>query len=141
MIPTAWLPPPIRHYGKDGGRPAYATYNDRNAADYFMPTAVDLREQVAIVVSDDAAVNSKWSNSLGEIGIIGAATAAASAVYNATRVGIRNLPIRYEATSGEPGGPSVDPFPAAPLLFRFGCLFIACVGAEPHKTCAGCLKL
>ncbi|MGR6330048.1 xanthine dehydrogenase family protein molybdopterin-binding subunit [Sphingomonas sp. XXL09] len=78
--------------------PRTGVYMNRDLAEYLVPTAADLAEQTAVMVADeDAAVNAEGIKGLGEIGIIGVAAAVANAVFNATGVRVRDLPIRPEA--------------------------------------------
>ncbi len=74
-----------------------ATYINPDLADYLVPTSADTAGLEAIAVpDDDPAVNGEGVKGLGEIGIIGAAAAVANAVFNATGVRVRDLPIRVE---------------------------------------------
>jgi xanthine dehydrogenase YagR molybdenum-binding subunit len=67
----------------------------RDFADYHVPTHADIGELVAqfIPLEQDEHVNPAGVKGIGEIGITGAAAAIANAVYNATGVRIRELPI------------------------------------------------
>ncbi len=77
--------------------PRTAIYLNRDLADYLVPTAADVAEQVVIMVEDDdAEVNPERVKGLGELGIIGVNAAIANAVFNATGVRLRDLPIRLE---------------------------------------------
>ncbi|WP_375382254.1 xanthine dehydrogenase family protein molybdopterin-binding subunit [uncultured Sphingomonas sp.] len=72
-------------------------YVNRDLADYLVPTAADIAEQVVVMVADpDPMVNKEGVKGRGEIGIIGVAAAVANAVFNATGVRVRDLPIRVE---------------------------------------------
>lgn len=78
--------------------PRTAAYANPDLAEYHVPTAADIGEMHAIAVADhDAAVNAEGVKGLGEIGIIGVAAAIANAVFNATGVRVRDLPIRLDA--------------------------------------------
>lgn len=76
-------------------------YDDRlgrimnaDLADYLVPTHADVPTLEAIIVpEDDVNVNPIGVKGIGEIGIVGGAAAIANAVYNATGVRIRDLPI------------------------------------------------
>jgi xanthine dehydrogenase YagR molybdenum-binding subunit len=79
--------------------PRTGIYMNRDLAEYLVPTFADIAEQTVVMVpDDDPAVNAERVKGLGEIGIIGVAAAVANAVFNATGVRLRDLPIRPEAT-------------------------------------------
>ena len=79
--------------------PRTGVYVNRDLADYLVPTAADIGDQLVVMVPDeDAAVNPEGIKGLGELGIIGVAAAVANAVFNATGARIRDLPIRAETT-------------------------------------------
>ncbi|HEX4382164.1 MAG TPA: molybdopterin cofactor-binding domain-containing protein, partial [Myxococcales bacterium] len=67
----------------------------RDFADYLVPTHADIGELVAefLPLEKDEHVNPAGVKGIGEIGITGAAAAIANAVFNATGVRIRELPI------------------------------------------------
>jgi xanthine dehydrogenase YagR molybdenum-binding subunit len=66
-------------------------------ADYLVPTCADLPEQEVVFLDyRDPIVNEFGARGVGEIGLAGIAPAIASAVYHATGVRVRELPIRIE---------------------------------------------
>jgi len=66
-------------------------------ADYLVPTCADLPElDVTFLDYPDLIVNEYGARGIGEIGMAGIAPAIASAVYHATGVRVRELPIRIE---------------------------------------------
>ncbi|MEG3159404.1 xanthine dehydrogenase family protein molybdopterin-binding subunit [Sphingomonas sp. LB2R24] len=76
-------------------------YINRDLGEYLVPTAADVGELEAIVVADDdTEVNREGVKGLGEIGIIGVNAAIANAVFNATGIRVRDLPIRLESLLG-----------------------------------------
>lgn len=78
--------------------PRTGIYMNRDLAEYLVPTSADIAQQTVVMVDDDdAAVNAEGIKGLGEIGIIGVAAAVANAVFHATGVRLRDLPIRVEA--------------------------------------------
>ncbi|MEI5688158.1 xanthine dehydrogenase family protein molybdopterin-binding subunit [Sphingomonas kyungheensis] len=78
--------------------PRTGVYMNRDLADYLVPTAADIGSQTVVMVPDaDDAVNPEGVKGLGELGIIGVAAAVANAVFNATGIRVRDLPIRIEA--------------------------------------------
>lgn len=77
------------------------TYINRDLAEYMVPTSADMGDLTVILVPDeDKEVNSEGVKGLGELGIIGVAAAIANAVFNATGVRVRDLPIRVEDLIG-----------------------------------------
>ncbi len=65
-----------------------------NLAEYLVPVNADIPAiDVHIVPEADAHVNPVGVKGIGEIGIVGVAAAIANAVYNATGVRVRELPI------------------------------------------------
>lgn len=68
-----------------------------NLGEYLVPVNADLGEMEAYIVEEeDEHVNPIGVKGVGEIGIVGAAAAIANAVYNATGIRIRDLPITPE---------------------------------------------
>ncbi len=68
-----------------------------NFADYIVPTCADLPDlDVTFLDYPDLIVNEYGASGIGEIGMAGVAPAIASAVYHATGVRVRELPIRIE---------------------------------------------
>ncbi|HEY1429611.1 MAG TPA: xanthine dehydrogenase family protein molybdopterin-binding subunit, partial [Candidatus Tumulicola sp.] len=71
-----------------------ARITNANLADYLVPTNADIPDIEAIAIeSDDPFINPAGVKGIGEVGITGCAAAIANAVYHATGVRIRNLPI------------------------------------------------
>ncbi len=63
-------------------------------AEYYVPVAADVPEVEALWLDDpDEQVNPLGAKGIGEIGIVGVAAAIANAVYHATGVRVRDLPI------------------------------------------------
>lgn len=74
-----------------------ARYINDNLADYLVPVNADIRDlQVILVPERDTFVNPAGIKGLGELGNVGTAAAVANAVYNATGIRVRQLPIRLE---------------------------------------------
>jgi xanthine dehydrogenase YagR molybdenum-binding subunit len=68
-----------------------------NLADYHIPVHADVRDVDVIFVDErDEIVNPLGAKGLGEIGIVGVAAAIANAVYHATGVRVRELPITLD---------------------------------------------
>ncbi len=72
-----------------------------NLADYLMATHAD-QPQIDVTFLDypDYALNPLGARGIGEIGLAGVAPAIANAVYHATGVRVRDLPIRIEDLLG-----------------------------------------
>ena len=70
---------------------------NNNFADYIVPTCADLPDlEVVWLDYPDYIVNEYGARGIGEIGMAGVAPAIANAVYHATGVRVRELPIRIE---------------------------------------------
>ncbi len=72
----------------------FGHFANHDLAEYHIATNADIGDiDVSWVDEDDAHVNPMHAKGIGEIGIVGTAAAIANAVYHATGVRIRNLPI------------------------------------------------
>lgn len=70
-------------------------------ADYLVPTNADIpNPDVITVEDDDERVNPAGVRGMGEVAMCGSAAAVANAVYHATGVRVRELPITVEALLG-----------------------------------------
>jgi xanthine dehydrogenase YagR molybdenum-binding subunit len=77
--------------------PRLGRFVNASMADYLVPVNADIRSIDAIWVDEvDPHVNAIGAKGLGEIPIIGTAAAVANAVYNATGIRVRELPITAE---------------------------------------------
>jgi xanthine dehydrogenase YagR molybdenum-binding subunit len=75
----------------------YARYVNDNLADYLVPVNADIQQlEVILVPEEDSFVNPAGVKGIGELGNVGTAAAVANAVYHATGVRVRQLPIRLE---------------------------------------------
>jgi xanthine dehydrogenase YagR molybdenum-binding subunit len=74
-----------------------ARYVNDNLADYLIPVNADVQEvDVILVPEKDDFVNPVGVKGVGELGNVGTAAAVANAVYHATGIRVRKLPIRLE---------------------------------------------
>jgi xanthine dehydrogenase YagR molybdenum-binding subunit len=74
-----------------------ARYVNDNLADYLVPVNADIRGlEVILVPEHDDKVNPAGIKGIGEIANVGTAAALANAVYHATGIRARELPIRLE---------------------------------------------
>jgi xanthine dehydrogenase YagR molybdenum-binding subunit len=74
-----------------------ARYINKNLADYLIPVNADVPSVEILMLSEqDDRVNALGIKGIGEIGIVGMNAAVANAVFNATGVRVRDLPIRAE---------------------------------------------
>jgi xanthine dehydrogenase YagR molybdenum-binding subunit len=72
-------------------------YLNADLAEYHVPVNADIGQlDVSFVEEDDKFVNPIGVKGIGEIGITGVAAALANAVYNATGVRVRDLPITLD---------------------------------------------
>jgi xanthine dehydrogenase YagR molybdenum-binding subunit len=70
---------------------------NNNFADYIVPTCADLPDlDVTFLDYPDLIVNEYGARGIGEIGMAGVAPAITEAVYHATGVRVRELPVRIE---------------------------------------------
>jgi len=77
--------------------PVSARYVNDNLADYLIPVNADVDQvDVILVPEQDDFVNPAGVKGLGELANVGTAAAVANAVYHATGVRIRELPIRID---------------------------------------------
>lgn len=84
------------YYDRRNGKPL-----NNNYADYLVATNADVPELECIFVEyPDLHVNEYGARGIGEIGLAGVAPAIANAVYHATGVRVRKLPIRIEDLIG-----------------------------------------
>ncbi len=68
-----------------------------NLSEYLVPTNADIPDvEIVMPPADDAHVNPAHVKGIGEVGITGAAAAVANAVYHATGIRVRDLPITPE---------------------------------------------
>jgi xanthine dehydrogenase YagR molybdenum-binding subunit len=76
---------------------ALGRFMTHNLADYHVPVHADVRDiEVIFVAERDEVVNPLGAKGLGEIGVVGVAAAVANAVYHATGVRVRELPITLD---------------------------------------------
>lgn len=77
--------------------PRVARYVNDNLADYMIPVNADIDQlDVILVPEEDSFVNPAGVKGIGELANVGTAAAVANAVYHATGVRVRQLPIRLE---------------------------------------------
>jgi xanthine dehydrogenase YagR molybdenum-binding subunit len=75
-----------------------ARYVNDNLADYLIPVNADVPEVDVIIVPErDDAVNPLGIKGIGEVGIVGMNAALANAVFHATGIRVRDLPLRLDA--------------------------------------------
>jgi xanthine dehydrogenase YagR molybdenum-binding subunit len=74
-----------------------ARYINKNFADYLIPVNADTPSvEILMIAERDDRVNALGIKGIGEIGIVGMNAAVANAVFNATGIRVRDLPIRAE---------------------------------------------
>jgi xanthine dehydrogenase YagR molybdenum-binding subunit len=77
--------------------PRSARYINDNLADYLIPVNADVDQvEVILVPEQDDFVNPAGVKGMGELANVGTAAAVANAVYHATGIRIRQLPIRID---------------------------------------------
>jgi len=75
----------------------HARYYNTDLAEYLIPVNADIETaEVILVPEEDRQINDLGIKGLGELGNVGTNAAVANAVYHATGVRVRELPIRLE---------------------------------------------
>ncbi len=75
----------------------YARYINDNLADYLMPVNADTPDVEVILLSEtDQLIDPAGVKGLGELGNVGTNAAVCNAIFNATGIRIRKLPVRLE---------------------------------------------
>jgi xanthine dehydrogenase YagR molybdenum-binding subunit len=77
--------------------PQFGDYVNHDLASYHVAANADVRDvEVAWVDEEDQHLNPMGTKGIGEIGIVGTTAAVANAVYHATGIRVRDLPIRLD---------------------------------------------
>lgn len=77
--------------------PHFGDYVNHDFAEYHIVTNADVGSiEVAWIDEDDPHVNPLGAKGIGELGIVGTAAAIANAVYHATGIRVRDLPITLD---------------------------------------------
>ncbi|GHO46346.1 xanthine dehydrogenase family protein molybdopterin-binding subunit [Ktedonospora formicarum] len=77
--------------------PRFGDYVNHDFAEYHIATNADVREiDISWIDEEDPHVNPLGAKGIGEIGIVGTAAAIANAVYHATGIRVRDLPITLD---------------------------------------------
>ena len=80
-----------------------ARFTNTDLAEYLIPVNADVGEvQVIMVPEEDRQINDLGIKGLGELGNVGTNAAIANAVFHATGVRIRDLPVRLETLLNAP---------------------------------------
>ena len=78
--------------------PRLARYGNDDLAEYLVPVNADIgKVEVILVPEEDHEVNPLGIKGIGELGTTGMNAAVANAVYHATGIRVRKLPLRLEA--------------------------------------------
>jgi CO/xanthine dehydrogenase Mo-binding subunit len=83
--------------------PRHGRYTNDNLAEYLIPVNADVPSvEVLFVAERDTDVNPLGIKGVGELGGVGTNAAVCNAIYHATGVRIRKLPVRIEHLLGAP---------------------------------------
>ena len=78
-----------------------ARFYNTDLAEYLIPVNADIpAAEVIILPEEDHAINDLGIKGIGELGNVGTNAAVANALFNATGVRVRSLPIRLEHLLG-----------------------------------------
>ena len=81
-----------------------ARYTNTDLAEYMIPVNADIPSYKVLILPDpDTQVNDLGIKGVGELGNVGMNAAVANAVFHATGIRVRELPIRLEKLLGPPG--------------------------------------
>lgn len=84
-----------------------ARYVNADLAEYLIPVSADMQEVTTILLPEqDTQVNALGIKGVGELGNVGLNAAVANAVFHATGVRVRELPIRVEKLLGASAVPA-----------------------------------
>ena len=79
----------------------YGRMMNASLADYHVPVNADVHAiETIFVEEDDKIVNPLGVKGMGELGLVGIPAAIANAVYHATGIRVRDLPIRLDRVLG-----------------------------------------
>ena len=74
--------------------PRMGNFVTRSFAEYHVPVHLDIGEiETVFVEEEDKIVNKMGVKGIGEVGIVGVAAAVANAIFNATGIRVRELPV------------------------------------------------
>jgi xanthine dehydrogenase YagR molybdenum-binding subunit len=74
---------------------------NNNLAEYHVPVNADVRQVEALwVEEEDQHINPLGAKGIGEIGITGSAAAVTNAIFNATGIRVRDLPVTADKLLG-----------------------------------------
>jgi xanthine dehydrogenase YagR molybdenum-binding subunit len=80
-----------------------ARYVNKDLAEYLIPVNADVREiEVIMLPEEDAAINPLGIKGIGELGNVGMNAAVCNAVFHATGVRVREIPVRLEQLLSRP---------------------------------------
>jgi xanthine dehydrogenase YagR molybdenum-binding subunit len=72
----------------------YGKYVNANLGDYHVATNADVpKVEVIFIDKKDPVTNPMGTKGIGEVGIVGVAAAVTNAIFNATGIRVRDLPV------------------------------------------------